>query len=245
MIREIRKKTVILSGRMPFSQEVKDFAAYTEKKDWIYRNLKLEGSSLSEGQTEELMRGRLALGASVGEHIAAERLEKVLFKMRDFISRGVDIDLKLINTFHNIIAGTKFDTGEGYRRKSVIMTRYGHSFVLPAEIPGEMIKLEALIDEKSKLPETGEECFSAAAQIHNRILSIFPYEEENKPLARVTASYFLMTKGYPAVVCDMSEKEYDDASAAGLRYGDLEHLKAALMKAVLERTDLMIRLTAY
>ena len=35
MIRDIRKKMVILSGRMPFSPQVREFAAHIEKKDWI------------------------------------------------------------------------------------------------------------------------------------------------------------------------------------------------------------------
>ena len=44
MIRDIRKKMVILSGRLPFSPEVKALAEQKERKDWVFRNLRLNGS---------------------------------------------------------------------------------------------------------------------------------------------------------------------------------------------------------
>ena len=54
-----------------------------------------------------------------------------------------------------------------------------------------------------------------------------------------------MTKGYPAVACDMGEGEYNEAVSEGVKYGRCETLKDSLLKAVLERTDLMLQLTAY
>ena len=140
MIRDIRKKMVILSGRMPFSPQVREFAAHIEKKDWIYRNLKLNGSALREEEVEDLINGSYVLGASVGEHLTAERLEKALGKMRDSVSRGTDMDLKLINTFHNIIAGTGLDTGKGYRKRSLVITEYDYTPAIPSDIPEEMQK---------------------------------------------------------------------------------------------------------
>lgn len=245
MIRDIRKKTVILSGRLPFSDEVKEFAAAAEKKDWIYRNLKLEGSGLGAEEAEGLINGQYVLGASVWEHVMAERLEKVLHKMNDAVSRGLEMDLKLLNTFHNIIAGTAFDTGKGYRKRSVILGWCDHSPSAPTEIFAEMIRLQALIDDKSSIPGSSGECFLAAAQIHNEILRIFPYGDEDRILARSASAYFLMTKGYPAVAPDMKENEYNDLAAYGIKNIKHEGLKNSLLRAVLERTELMIRLTAY
>ncbi len=245
MIRDIRKKMVILSGRLPFSPEVKALAEQKERKDWVFRNLRLNGSRLSEEEADGLVRGDYVLGASVWEHITAERLIKVLGKMYDSVSRGVDMDLKLINTFHNIIAGTGFDTGKGYRKRSVVITEYDYVPALPSEIPEEMRSLQLIIDEKSEIAGSSSDCFAAAAEIHNRILSVVPYGDEDKILARIAAAYFLMTKGYPAVVCDMTEREYGEAAEQSIKTGECETFRDSLMKAVLERTDLMIKLTAY
>ncbi len=245
MIRDIKKKMVILSRRMPFSNDVKAFMNHLEKKEWVYRNLKMEGSRLTPEQTENLLTGQYVLAASVWEHLMVQRLEKILASMYDFISRRVDIDLKLINTFHNLLSADNADLSDGYRKKSMVITEYDYIPLIPAEIPSAMKKLQMIIDKKNKITGDSVECFDAAAEIHNEILRILPYGGDDKILARVLMTYFLMERGYPAVIFDMSEEEYNNAVFKGLRDADYSKIREAMLKAVLERTDLMMQLTAY
>ena len=245
MIREIKKKMVILSRRMPFSNDVKAFMNHLEKKEWVYRNLKMEGSRLTPEQTENLLTGQYVLAASVWEHLMVQRLEKILASMYDFISRRVDIDLKLINTFHNLLSADNADLSDGYRKKSMVITEYDYIPLIPAEIPSAMKKLQMIIDKKNKITGDSVECFDAAAEIHNEILRILPYGGDDKILARVLMTYFLMERGYPAVIFDMSEEEYNNAVFKGLRDADYSKIREAMLKAVLERTDLMMQLTDY
>lgn len=245
MIRDIKKKMVILSRRMPFSNDVKAFMNHLEKKEWVYRNLRMEGSRLTPEQIENLLAGQYVLGASVWEHLMVQRLEKLIFSMYDFISRRVDIDLKLINTFHNLLSADNADLNDGYRKKSMVITEYDYIPLIPAEIPSAMKKLQMIIDRKNKITGDSVECFDAAAEIHNEILRILPYGGDDKILARVLMTYFLMERGYPAVIFDMSEEEYNNAVFKGLRDADCSPMREAMLKAVLERTDLMMQLTAY
>lgn len=245
MIRDIKKKMVILSRRMPFSNDVKAFMNHMEKKEWVYRNLKMEGSQLTPEQTENLLTGQYVLAASVWEHLMVQRLEKILASMYDFISRRVDIDLKLINTFHNLLSADNADLSDGYRKKSMVITEYDYIPLIPAEIPSAMKKLQMIIDKKNKITGDSVECFDAAAEIHNEILRILPYGGDDKILARVLMTYFLMERGYPAVIFDMSEEEYNNAVFKGLRDADYSKIREAMLKAVLERTDLMMQLTDY
>lgn len=245
MIRDIKKKMVILSRRMPFSNDVKAFMNHLEKKEWVYRNLKMEGSRLTPEQTENLLTGQYVLAASVWEHLMVQRLEKILASMYDFISRRVDIDLKLINTFHNLLSADNADLSDGYRKKSLVITEYDYIPLIPAEIPSAMKKLQMIIDKKNKITGDSVECFDAAAEIHNEILRILPYGGDDKILARVLMTYFLMERGYPAVIFDMSEEEYNNAVFKGLRDADYSKIREAMLKAVLERTDLMMQLTDY
>lgn len=245
MIRDIKKKMVILSRRMPFSNDVKAFMNHMEKKEWVYRNLKMEGSRLTPEQTENLLTGQYVLAASVWEHLMVQRLEKILASMYDFISRRVDIDLKLINTFHNLLSADNADLSDGYRKKSMVITEYDYIPLIPAEIPSAMKKLQMIIDKKNKITGDSVECFDAAAEIHNEILRILPYGGDDKILARVLMTYFLMERGYPAVIFDMSEEEYNNAVFKGLRDADYSKIREAMLKAVLERTDLMMQLTDY
>lgn len=70
-------------------------------------------------------------------------------------------------------------------------------------------------------------------------------ETEDKILARVLMTYFLMERGYPAVTFAMSEEEYNRAVLRGLKDADCSPMREAMLKAVLERTDFMMQLTAY
>ena len=245
MIRDIKKKMVILSRRMPFSNDVKAFMNHLEKKEWVYRNLRMEGSRLTPEQIENLLAGQYVLGASVWEHLMVQRLEKILASMYDFISRRVDIDLKLINTFHNLLSADNADLSDGYRKKGMVITEYDYIPAIPAEIPSAMKNLQMIINKKNKITGDSVECFNAAAEIHNEILKIFPYGNEDKILARVLMTYFLMERGYPAVTFAMSEEEYNRAVLRGLKDADCSPMREAMLKAVLERTDLMMQLTAY
>lgn len=245
MLREIKKKTVILMNRMPFSPEIKEFAAHIEKKDWLYGNLRLEGSALREEQVEAMLRGEYVAHASIGEHVTAQRLTELLESMRGFASRNADLDLKLITNFHNIIAGDAACVGQSYRKRNMILTEYDYTPVIPAEIPAEMQRLQAMMSSALQIPKGSEERFCAAAEIHNRILEIFPYGETDKLLARAALCYYLMASGYPAVVPDMDESDYNGQMVDYLKSGDSKALQDAVMRNILQKTDLMIQLTAY
>ena len=54
-----------------------------------------------------------------------------------------------------------------------------------------------------------------------------------------------MERGYPAVTFAMSEEEYNRAVIRGLKDADCSPMREAMLKAVLERTDLMMQLTDY
>ena len=54
-----------------------------------------------------------------------------------------------------------------------------------------------------------------------------------------------MEKGYPAVVPNMKEEEYNSLALTMLKTAEIQGLKELLKKEVLEHFDLMIQLTAY
>lgn len=56
-----------------FSSDVKSFMNHLEKKEWVYRNLKMEGSQLTPEQTENLLTGQYVLASfSVGAPYGSE-----------------------------------------------------------------------------------------------------------------------------------------------------------------------------
>ena len=158
---------------------------------------------------------------------------------------SIDIDLKLISTFHNMLSGDSAEVGTGYRKRSITIEEYDYVAPLAAELEQEMKRLDARIEEAERLPAGSIDCFEAAARIHDGLLSIFPYGRDDKLLARAVTAYYLLGKGYPAVVPDLSEEKYNRLVSRALSAGDHGGMTDALLAAVRERTELLLQLTAY
>ncbi len=242
-ITDIRKKMLILSNRMPFSAEIKSYFADIERHDWLKANIKISGSSLTDNQIEKIADGEICLNVPVSEHVRARRIYDLLEDMYGFIRMERSLDLNLIDCMYRIISGD--ETRRSYRKKSVVLRALEYTPPLPSEIPQKMQQLTSEIINADTGGNFSEKIFENAALIHNRIVEIYPYNENNKILARGAASYYLMTKGFPAVTVNLKEQEYNSAIVNYLKKGDSCDMVKAWIQAVHERIRLMIQLTVY
>ena len=96
MIREIRKKLVVLSNRSPFPQTVKDYIDHLEKLDWIYMNLKLDGSPLTRDECEKILIGEPVMNGSIMDHVMVQKLDELRSQLYDLSDRGIDVGPELI-----------------------------------------------------------------------------------------------------------------------------------------------------
>lgn len=144
MIREIRKKLIVLSNRSPFPAAVKEYIDHLEKLDWIYMNLRLDGSPLSREEVEKILGGEMVINGRIMDHVLVERLGEIRRELYDLMQRRLDIGPELIR---NITAKTGADTIE-FRKTTPQLVEYEYTPVLPAEIPGAM-------SEFWHLPATG------------------------------------------------------------------------------------------
>ncbi len=243
MLREIKKKMVILNNRMPFGQDTKSYFAETERNAWVYNNMKLEGSALSKERTVRMLSGELLLDIPAYEHIMAQNLETILRRVYSLASLKSNLDLRLIDELHSLITGE--ERGTPYRRRSIIISEWDYTPVIAADIPAHMQQLKKTLDKASKAESLSEDCFECCAEIHNKLLEILPYGEKDKILARTTATYYMITKGYPAMVFDIKEQEYNEMAANYMKTKDCAAFKELFKKEILNRLNLMIQLTAY
>ena len=72
MIREIRKKRVILENRAPFPEHIRAFVKETELLDWLEMNLRLDGSSLTRENIKAVLDGEVMLGGRIMDHLLTE-----------------------------------------------------------------------------------------------------------------------------------------------------------------------------
>ena len=237
MIREIRKKLVVLSNRSPFPAAVKEYIDHLEKLDWIYMNLRLDGSPLSREEVEKILGGEMVINGRIMDHVLVERLGELRRELYDLMQRRLDIGPELIR---NIAAKTGVDTTE-FRKTTPQLVEYEYTPVLPAEIPGAMSEFLAFAGHRDEF----ENPFEKAAGLHNRLLAIYPFKEGNQIAARALMEYYLLREGFPMAYLDMSESEYNGAFCDYCRSGSSKPLADILTKAVLDRLELMIQLTGY
>ena len=87
MIREIRKKLVVLSNRSPFPQTVKDYIDHLEKLDWIYMNLKLDGSPLTRDECEKILIGEPVMNGRILDHVMAQKLDELRSRKATWVEK--------------------------------------------------------------------------------------------------------------------------------------------------------------
>ena len=237
MIREIRKKLVVLSNRSPFPAAVKEYIDHLEKLDWIYMNLRLDGSPLSREEVEKILGGEMVINGRIMDHVLVERLGELRRELYDLMQRRLDIGPELIR---NIAAKTGVDTTE-FRKTTPQLVEYEYTPVLPAEIPGAMSEFLAFAGHRDEF----ENPFEKAAGLHNRLLAIYPFKEGNQIAARALMEYYLLREGFPMAYLDMSESEYNGAFCDYCRNGSSRPLADLLTRAVIDRLELMIQLTGY
>lgn len=245
MFREVKKKMVILRNRMPFPDKAKCYFSDTEMQDWIYTNMKLEGSGLSKDHVAALLTGEVIRGTAIGEHVMAQRLKELLDKMYEYASMNWPLDVHVIEDFHRIIIGEKSPAPIEYRRRNLIVQEYDSIPCVPGQIPHAMQQLQLFILRKKDVEATSEEIFDVAVKIHNSIIEIFPYGETDKILARAAMDYYLMLQGYPAGILQTSEEDYNQMVLKALKTGDVKELKGEIMSGILASLGFMIQLTDY
>ena len=239
MIREIRKKMVLINNRRPFKKEVREYLRDLELTEWVFMNLHLSGSGLEKDHVQQILDGGWVLNASVEEHVMIDRLRELYRLIDRYLDMKTTLSLQVIDEMHRSLMGA----GEAfqYRKNNPVLLEYGYNPVIPTEIPAAMEELSRMIqkDEPVSTP------FLQAAQIHNRFLAIYPYKEGNEYLARAAMYYFLAEKGYPMAAITMTEQEYNNSVIMYLKKGESGILCHALMQAVYRRLELMIQITGY
>lgn len=245
MVREIRKKMLILSNRMPFSDIAQNCFADMEKKEWVTYNMMLEGSALSDSQIDALVCGNCILEATIGDHIMVERLSGLFAAMKANAQNNRPLDLKMISEFRSIYVGDMPSDLPELRRKNLMMPEIDYMAKLPAEIPESMEELGTFLRDKADVAEGSREVFEAAVKIHNSIIEIMPFGEEDKVLARAAMLYFLMVRGYPAVLPKLKETDYNEMIFRCFRLGSAWAFEEKLIEEILTRLEFMIQLTAY
>ena len=240
MIREIRKKMVILGNRVPFAQHTKDYIDHLERVDWIYMNLSLDGSPLTRDNVEGILQGEMVLTGRIMDHVLIEKLDCLRSEMYALAGRGVPLSDRLAARFAQILADGETEAAE-LRKSTPTLQQFSYTPFLAADIKPALDQLMAVTEQRGEFDNP----FMKAARLHNGFMAIWPYRENNEVIARALAEYYLIRQGMPMIPLAMTESEYNGAFVQYTKDNDNSALAEHLAAAVRDRLELMIQLTAY
>ena len=239
MLREIRKKMVILRNRIPFPQQVKDHLNEVEYREWIHGNLRLSGTSLTEEQIDAILNEEVILQAAVEDYLRIERLGELRSYIYRLTDMGAVLSTQIIRDMHAILTGRK---QEEFRRGGIMMESYGrYNPLIGTDIPEAMTDVVRYAVRK----EDGENPFEKAAKVHHRMIEIYPFQDENETLALAVLYYILAEAGFPMAMISLTAEEYRHMVKSCLDGGSSAPLARLLESAVLHRFEVMMELTAH
>ena len=193
--------------------------------DWNYHSNKIEGNTLTYGETELL----LVFGRYDGGHLKRDYLEMqahdiAINKVKEFAKdRDRNLTEADIRGLNKIILkepfwsqaqapdGTptqkKIIPGQYKEQPNHVKTATGEifKFAEPHEVPLKMDELMKWFHKEMKHPTLPIASF--LAELHHRFILIHPFDDGNGRVVRLLVNYVLLRLGYPPLVVKSSDRE--------------------------------------
>lgn len=181
--------------------------------DFVYNSNKIEGSTLSRGETELILRGMTVGKKSIPEALAGKELGHILAAQNH--PSAIEIVKKIafnktykiteddIKNLHKMAMDRIIATAGSYKEHDDLAVR-GAGFTPPPfyEIPKQMKELVHLINNNPDELRPIEH----AAQVHYDFVWIHPFEDGNGRIARLLMNLLLVRNYYPFTVIKQVEK---------------------------------------
>lgn len=234
MYREIRKKMIILGNRRPFTKEVSSLVRYMQKRDWVFLNMKLEGSQITMADLEKVLKEEALVNMPIEDYLLIRQLEQLFNQMFSWAAKGRALSKEMIGTMYELCSSQK----PVFRKSTPVVLQWSFTPILPQDIAGKIDEMLA-----KSLEETFDP-FLQATSLHNDFLRIYPFADHNGIVARGIMYYFLLCKGMPLASMELKEEEYNSILYMELNKGwDKSQLYEYLVKGTLDTLKIIDNLT--
>ena len=232
LYRDIRKNRLILEKRRPWKEETERQLLEWETGNFIYSCLFLDGKNLSREAVQAIVSGELVKQASFADYATAQGLETATNYLRkltggpetpsgpktEYDRLPTEAEFCLLWCFlegkTEAEARKVWDGKTHYRTLSPVVHALSHVPCHFSELPEKMTALYAWL--KKTCADEFVNPVALAAEFHNRVLALYPFESHNEDLAKLAAEAVLLAYGYPLVPWSMTEQEYYDAGRSYL-----------------------------
>ncbi|MCF0062500.1 Fic family protein [Dyadobacter chenwenxiniae] len=247
-----------LDALRPISKEQELRIMQKFRLDWNYHSNRIEGNSLTYGETKALILfGLTAQGKPLKDHIEIEGHNKAIEWILDIVKGDYPLTESFIREIHTLLLKESYTvdaiTAEGLpTKKRVEIGKYKNQpnhvltntgeifrFAAPEETPAMMGEL---VDwYRQRMNSTSVNPILLAAEFHYKFIRIHPFDDGNGRTARILMNFILMQFNYPPVIIKTEEKQQYFAALRQADSGIFEPFLNFIAANLVQSLDLMIR----
>ncbi len=229
-----------LDRRRPFGLETEKTIKLTEMEDFVFSNLRLDGSSITKEQVKEILSGKVVEAACISDHTCIGIFADVLCAMDDYLALDTDVDLRLIESIQDLLCD---GAGKLWRTGDFEVCTYEY-FTPPWQESKARIK-DMVVEYFGTEMELKfkENRIYRAIWLHNRILKIYPFDRNNEMTARAVLYYVLKKMGFPIFEIRANEREYNNAVYDFLKNGNERKLYDIFQRSLYNKMCILLQLT--
>lgn len=236
MIQKIADKYVKLSKLRPFTPEVNHYLARECRIDWIWCDLRLEGSAVSREQIEQILAGELVREIHLGEYARIDSY----WKLFPFLNGLLDMETELSEPIFRRLYDHLASDNQGYRRSNPILRQWNYN---PPHFKDVEEQMGLLFHWYANASYPGNPLMKAVV-LHDKILEIYPFGDDSCTMARLALLYHLLYNGLYPFVLNMGEQEYHDSMREYLKKEDCTMLYHAVERGVFNRLEILLQMMA-
>jgi len=202
-----------------------------ERVEGVYSSNAIEGSTLTLGETEAVLRGATIPGKDLVHHFAAVNVNLAWQKINTWAHpNSGPISEKLLLEIHQIVLTRINDEEAGrYRRTRVRITGAEHIPPNPLTVTDKMAQLFADFQvPNARTP------IEQAADLHSGIVTIHPFADGNGRTARLMQNVALMRGGFWSIVTPVAERASYLAVTAQANAGNLIPYRQYVLEKVVD-----------
>lgn len=237
MFREIKKKRLILDNRKPHKQEIAAYISELNTLDWISSSIRLDGMTMGKENILRIIKGEFVVDCSIAEHLQVRNYCDALKLAEDMSEMGIELSVTYIFKLYQALAKPEV---LHYRRSNPVLREIDY---IPPHFNDIDEQMELMI-RWLKTENLDSNPIMQAAQLHNKLMEIYPFEHHSGSMARMVMQYELVRNGFPPVLLQMSEQEYNVAIIKYLKTEDAMPLYESLLRSVYNKLEVLLQLTA-
>ena len=191
---------------------------------------------------EKIMGGSFIDEATLEEHQLIDNLSYTYDEMEKLLEMDNDLNEKiLIRLFNTLKPGQEFS----YRRGNPVLLEYGFNPVYSKDIENEMDKIFRWLYSSDVSPEVSNNPLLRAALLFNRIIQVYPFEEDSEIFAGLLMYYYLMQIGFPPFVLRFSYREYIEAVTEYIKRNSIDKFYNCLERSLYNKLDVMLQIKSF